>query len=166
MVSSHFLFFQTFTCLDGHFNNLNCLAFVAAEILPSVAKATMDEMDEAEGIEIRAVKDFLSLLSSQTLHHVNQVWSNTKDDKQDLSERREVTDSILLLLALIAEKSESLLGPCAFDLPLPFPLLHRARNAMGTSGDRKRSAKRFKALRMEEKALTSQQEFTVPIIMR
>ncbi|TRY71086.1 hypothetical protein TCAL_04496 [Tigriopus californicus] len=143
-------------CIDGHFNNLNCLAQTVSQLFSVLFYLTRLPVDEDHAEDIMRNQDerhcfeaFLSLLAKKLVDFQGRGGSTTKDSKSN-------QESVLLLLSLIIEHCPTVDHDVLNKIfPLPIKLLHRARERIGRSEHDVRFQRSFQALSLTDKCIES-----------
>lgn len=144
-------------CIDGHFNNLNCLAQTVSQLFSVLFHLTRLPVEDHEGSDITRNRDerhcfeaFLSLLAKKLVEFQGQGHAG-KDSKSN-------QESVLLLLSLIIEHCPIVDHDVLNKIfPLPIKLLHRARERIRRS-ENERFQKSLQALSLTDKCIESSEQ--------
>ena len=143
--------------VDGHFNNLNCLALSVSHLITSLSRATATNIENGEDplSEEECIEEFLTVLARRMLlmhHQAQTIVGGKKKSAASAASSTEVHlyDSTVLLLSLIADRTGLGHGFLSSVIPLSLPLIvHKARHFSATEAA---NGKKLRSLNMDTKA--------------
>ena len=143
-----------YVCVDGHFNNLNCLAIAVAHLLTALFSTDNFQNDNEEEDETFRFEKVLSMLAKEMIAYISD-----NEDIGNGKQHHDLLDSATIVLSLIVEKSPGDLdyGSLKQWFPLPIPLVHRAKYRFGSKIEH---SKRFKLLTLDSKSQMEREAFS------